>query len=181
MSGHKFRIGSTSYVYPADLEPNVRQLAGVVDDVELVLFDTDGYGSNVPDPATISALNAIARDHALTFTVHLPVDIAYNDPIAWGKVQRAVDATRALHPFAYVAHLEGHALISSPSPQVVSQWQAEAARALDQVITFIGDRQRICIENVERWEPEHFRNLVADAGVQRCIDIGHWWVNQRDP
>ena len=29
-----FRLGSTSYVYPADILPNVRKLAPVVDDLE---------------------------------------------------------------------------------------------------------------------------------------------------
>jgi len=37
----KFRLGSTSYVYPADLVTNARQLAGRVDDIELVLFETE--------------------------------------------------------------------------------------------------------------------------------------------
>ena len=47
MSGHKFRIGSTSYVYPADLEPNVRQLAGVVDDVTLEVFGQEDFFSSL--------------------------------------------------------------------------------------------------------------------------------------
>ena len=44
-----FRIGATSYIIPADILPNVEYLAPQVDDVELVLFETDEYGSNLPD------------------------------------------------------------------------------------------------------------------------------------
>ena len=36
-----FRIGTTSYIIPDDILPNVRFLAGRVKDVELVLFDID--------------------------------------------------------------------------------------------------------------------------------------------
>ena len=33
-----FRLGVTSYVYPADIETNIRALAPVVDDIELDFF-----------------------------------------------------------------------------------------------------------------------------------------------
>ena len=34
-----FRIGSTSYIYPADILTNVEKLCRSVDDIELVLFE----------------------------------------------------------------------------------------------------------------------------------------------
>jgi sugar phosphate isomerase/epimerase len=37
---HVFRLGTPSYVYPADILPNVEALAPFVDDVELVLFES---------------------------------------------------------------------------------------------------------------------------------------------
>src|ERR1035437_7731078 len=37
---HSFRLGVPSYVYPADILPNVKALAPYVDDVELVLFES---------------------------------------------------------------------------------------------------------------------------------------------
>ncbi len=37
----QFRLGSTSYVYPDDILPNVRKLMSSVDDIELVLFEVD--------------------------------------------------------------------------------------------------------------------------------------------
>jgi len=36
-----FRVGATSYVLPDHILPNVEYLAPMVDDVELVLFETD--------------------------------------------------------------------------------------------------------------------------------------------
>lgn len=49
--GTSFRLGSTSYVWPADILPKVRQLGPRVDDVELVLFEVEG-NSNLPDAIT---------------------------------------------------------------------------------------------------------------------------------
>jgi hypothetical protein len=45
--GTPYRLGSTSYVWPAGLVPNVRRLGPLVDDVELVLFDLEER-SNLP-------------------------------------------------------------------------------------------------------------------------------------
>ncbi len=43
-----FRLGTTSYIIPADLMTNVRLLSPLVDDIELVLFEADDE-SNLPD------------------------------------------------------------------------------------------------------------------------------------
>ena len=51
-----FRVGATSYVIPDHILPNVEYLAPLVDDVELVLFETDEYGSNLPDTSVIERL-----------------------------------------------------------------------------------------------------------------------------
>lgn len=37
---HSFRLGVPSYVYPADILPNIEALAPFVDDIELVLFES---------------------------------------------------------------------------------------------------------------------------------------------
>ncbi|RME36673.1 MAG: hypothetical protein D6793_05375 [Thermoflexia bacterium] len=69
-----FRLGSTSYVYPADILPNVQRLAGLVEDVELVLFEIP-QASNLPDIRTIEGLREVARRYRISYTVHLPTDL----------------------------------------------------------------------------------------------------------
>lgn len=176
----KFRLGSTSYVYPDNILPNARQLAPVVDDIELVLFQVDDYGTNLPDAAAIAELNALARDHALTYTVHLPIDLDWRDARTFEKIYYCLDATRALYPFAYILHLDGRMLMGQPAPETVSHWQAQTALALDDMLTRIEPAQ-LCIENIERWSPEYFAGLVAEKRLARCIDVGHLWVQGRDP
>lgn len=175
-----FRLGSTSYVYPADLVTNARRLAGSVDDIELVLFETDNL-TNFPTRDTIAELNEIARENALTYTVHLPRDVNLNDEISSDQNRRAVEATRALHAYAYVMHLDGRALMQDTSAANVARWQVQAARALEQVIAWVGDATRVCVENVEAWDPAYFQDMVAELQTSRCIDIGHFWLNQCDP
>ena len=54
-----FRLGTVSYIIPDDILPNVRYLADAVDDIELVLFESDEL-SNIPDEAAIAELADIA-------------------------------------------------------------------------------------------------------------------------
>jgi len=46
-----FRIGTTSYIIPDEIIPNVRFLAARVEDVELVLFEADEGMNNLPGAA----------------------------------------------------------------------------------------------------------------------------------
>jgi sugar phosphate isomerase/epimerase len=170
-----FRLGTTSYIYEDDLIGNVRRLGPLVDDIELVLFDTMDYGTNIPDAATVAELNRLAAAHHLTFTVHLPEDIWPGNG-SLEKAARAIDATRALHPHAYIVHFDGRTLGDDITP-----WQHHTAAALDAVIAMVGDPALVCAENLERWNPELFDDLVAAAGVARCVDIGHLWLEHRDP
>jgi sugar phosphate isomerase/epimerase len=176
-----FRLGSTSYVFGEELVPNVRQLAEWVDDIELVLWEVAGYGSNLPSAAAIAELNELAHEYDLTYTVHLPVDLKFGDAIAYDKIRRAVDATRDLSPYAFVMHLDGRIFLSDTSPATVARWQKEAAEALTHIVEWIGNPSQLALENVERWDPDYFRELVLKSRVSRCVDIGHLWLEGCDP
>ncbi len=119
---HHFRLGVPSYVYPADILPNVEALAPLVDDIELVLFESSpevrGQRSevsltNLPSVNTIARLAELAQQHDLTYTVHFPIDRHLGSPDI--KERRALqkqmlaimDRTRPLRPYAYILHLEG--------------------------------------------------------------------------
>jgi sugar phosphate isomerase/epimerase len=176
-----FRIGTTSYIIPADILPNVEFLTHKVDDVQLVLFETDAYGSNLPDAALCDRLNEIAAAHDLTYTVHLPLDLRLGDGgedthISLVKARRVIEATRALNPFAYTLHLDGRALMEG-----ASGWHENARRALEIVCGWLDEPERLCVENLERWDPEAFAPVVEALPVSRTIDIGHLWLQGADP
>lgn len=175
-----FRLGTTSYIIPAGLLENVRSLADRVDDIELVLYDDPVYGSNIPDMATAQALKASADDHSLTYTVHLPKDIGA-DPQSLLLAERVITATLPLKPVAYILHFDGRPLLTNPQPAEISRWQCEARQGLAQIVALIGDPALVCVENLERWNPDIFDGLIEDAGVSRCVDIGHLWLDGRDP
>jgi sugar phosphate isomerase/epimerase len=153
------------------------------------LFETDEYGSNLPDAALCTRLNAIAAAHSLTYTVHLPLDLRLGDGgeathISLVKARRVIEATAALQPFAYTLHLDGRTLPSpnaDPAARALAHWQDNAHRALAIVCGWLDEPERLCVENLERWDPEAFAPIVAALPVSRTIDIGHLWLQGADP
>jgi sugar phosphate isomerase/epimerase len=181
-----FRIGTTSYIIPDDILPNVEYLAPMVDDVELVLFESDESGSNLPDDATIMRLIELGTAHNLTYTVHLPLDLRMGDGgeathISLRKAQRVIEATARLDPYAYVLHLDGRALLGPPDVQALGLWQENAARALEVLYSRMERPDRLCVENLEAWDPDAFAPIVSAHPVGRTIDVGHFWLQGANP
>ena len=83
------RIGTTSYIYPADILPNVKQLTDQIDDIELVLFEVDDQ-NNLPNSQTINELIRIAAAHDLTYTVHLPLDLKLANDDNTSSIEKAL-------------------------------------------------------------------------------------------
>ena len=173
------RLGATSCVYGADIPANVEKLADRVDDIELVLFDVEAYGCNYPDKDTVRRLNDLAGEKDLSFTVHLEQDLG--PALSLEKAKRIVSCTRDLNPFAYVAHLDGRALLGSPTAQDLGRWQDRAVEVLKDVCSLLDDPHDLCIENVEAWDSAAFAPVVETFPVSRCIDVGHLWLQGEDP
>jgi sugar phosphate isomerase/epimerase len=175
-----YRLGSTSYVWPADLLSNVRSLGPLVDDVEMVLFEVDGR-SNLPDVAMVNELNRLADVHDLTYTVHLALDLSLATPLSLEMAAKVIAGTRDLAPWAYIVHLDGRAVEGEPAPSTLARWQDDARRALKMVAAMAGGPERLCVENLENYAPEAFVPLLAQVPVSLCIDVGHLWLTGRDP
>ncbi len=190
-----FRLGATSYIIPDDILPNVRFLADKVQDVELVLFEVDDGPNNLPGPEVIAALQALADTHALTFTVHLPLDLrlgAGGDEghVSLTKARKVIDCTRALDPWAYVLHLDGKELLpASGAPAMTSdrldvkirRWQDYSVRALELAAGWAGGPDRLAVENLERYPLDFILSVIERVPVSRCVDVGHLWLDGHDP
>lgn len=184
-----FRLGTTSYIIPADLAANARYLAGKVQGMQLVLFDLDGGPSNLPDPATVRALAQIGAQSGLTYTVHLPLDVRLGpdgeeDHLSLVKARQVIDLTRALEPWAYVLHLDGREFTgpdASNATSALARWQDDAVRALEIVAGWAGSAERLAVENLERYLPDFILPVIERAPVSRCVDIGHLWLDGHDP
>ena len=181
-----FRLGTTSYIIPADILPNARYLAGKVKDIELILFEVDEGPNNLPSPEVIHELSTIAEENDLTYTVHLPLDLKLG---AGGsehdqslvKAERVIDRTLELNPWAYVLHLDGKAVRTSTDGTLIKRWQDQSVRALEIVSGWAGSPGKLAVENLETYPLDFIQPVLDRVPVSRCVDIGHLWLDGHDP
>lgn len=186
MNPYPFRLGTTSYIIPADILPNVRYLAGKVQDVELVLFEVDDGPDNLPMREQIAELRSIAADNDLTYTVHLPLDLCLADDgsprhASIEKARRVMDCTCELDPWAYVLHLDGQSVRNGATPEARQHWQDQAVQSLEIVGEWAGGLEKLAIENLEGYPLDFYQSVLEQIAVSRTVDIGHLWLDGHDP
>jgi sugar phosphate isomerase/epimerase len=174
------RLGTTSYILPEDILPNVRYLAPLVDDIELVLFESGGQ-DNYPSPLVIAQLRELAQKHDLTYTVHFPLDV-FPGSRDEKERKRAIETylkvlslTSALDPFAYVLHLTPDTWSSVPS-QEITLWQQALDESLTELLGLTDlDPSMFCVETLS-YPFSYVLPLVEKHKLSVTLDIGHIWM-----
>jgi len=170
-----FRLGTTSYIIPAEILPNVRYLADKVDDIELVLFESDEI-SNIPDDKTVKQLCALADEHKLTYTVHLPLDAYLGSAeesvqqTSVTKCLRIIERMDAVKPFSYVVHFHGDRRGNSPSSDM-NRWLEQHKFSIEELLRFVEPRM-LAVETLD-YPYELIAPLVYQYDLATCLDIGH--------
>jgi len=186
MKNFPFRLGTTSYIIPADILPNAHYLAGKVRDMELILFEVDDGPNNLPSGDVIDELKKIASQSDLTYTVHLPLDLKLGEDgseqdQSLVKAQRVIDCTSELEPWAYVLHLDGKSVRTSTDAERIRRWQDQSVRALQIVSAWAGGTEKLAVENLETYPLDFIQPVLDRIPVSRCVDIGHLWLDGHDP
>jgi sugar phosphate isomerase/epimerase len=180
MKRYPFRLGTTSYIVPDEIIPNLRYLAGTVEDIELVLFESDEF-SNLPSPQEIGIMQDLAARHGMTYSVHLPLDVYLGHPDrsererSVGKCRRIVELVRDLPKSAFVMHFEAgpgvdiNGFTKAESDRFVESLRDSSAMLLDSC----GEQASMfCAENLN-YPFELVWPVVEDAGFSVTLDVGH--------
>ena len=169
---YPWRVGATSFVIPADLLANVQLLAEMVDDVQLLFFESRAK-ARLPHRVEVAALQELARENDLTYTVHLPTDIrlgaaaAVERQAGLDEICRLVDELAPLAPSSFDLHLRPeHGLAED-------EWLGHIDRSLASLAGALGEtRAMVGIENID-YPYGIIRPLVAQHGFAVCLDLGH--------
>lgn len=166
-------LGAASYIIEAGIAENIAHLGGLVDDVQLTLFDGP-FGSNIPSPRETAEIQAAARGLGVTISAHMPASIDLGSPDASVRAEsaelfrRTVGAIEPMEPSVYVLH----ASVTPVAPQLVSEWIEREAAELSRLIGMLDSPRQIAIENVEpSFSVE--RGLIAELDTSVCVDVGH--------
>lgn len=173
----RFRIGTTSFVYPARWIDNARRLAGRVRDVELLFFDPPTPQS-LPSAAEVDALAQVAAETGLGYTVHAPIGfaLASEDPdrrrVAVDAIAKVVRHTARLDPHAVVVHLAPGEREGDPPPRDAAAFQRRAVAALREVLATGLPADRLCLETLE-YDFALAEPVVDALGLSVALDVGH--------
>jgi sugar phosphate isomerase/epimerase len=175
-----FRIATTSFVYPDRIAPNVRALAQVVDEVEVLLFEKNAP----PSSGEISEVAGILAETGLTVNVHLPLDaaLAAEEPERRGEDARLlrlrIEQTLPWRPTSYCLHI-------APSPRdparaAMARWRRHAAESLTRLLRSPAAPEQITVETLD-YPFERVEPLVEEFGLSVCVDLGHLFLHGFDP
>ena len=75
---YPFRLGTTSFIYPAGYLENVTRLGPHLDEIELLMFESQP--ASRPTEKLVQDLQQLGQSQAVTYNVHLPTDLALTHP-----------------------------------------------------------------------------------------------------
>lgn len=177
----RFRLGTTSFVYPDRLGANVERLRGRVDDVEILLFDLDDP-RGLPEPGELESLPG----GGLTFTVHTPLaaSLASADEERRRRgvalCERAIAMTAELEPLAYTVHVYLGDREGDQRPADLAAWRRQAARSLEALLLRGLVPGRLCVECLD-YDFALIDPVVQDLGLGVALDLGHVARDGGDP
>jgi sugar phosphate isomerase/epimerase len=173
---YPFRLGTTSFIYPAGWAQNVARLAPIVDEVELLFFESQMPGS-LPDGSEIARLAEIAANHDITYTVHLPVDVDLSTRVPADR-KTAVDAladiytrTRHLPVTSYTLHLAYPAGAARQAGDI-GRWQDRTRAGMEALLASGVAPRRLSIETLD-YPFDWVAPIVENLDLRVCLDIGH--------
>nr|HID59813.1 sugar phosphate isomerase/epimerase [Desulfobacterales bacterium] len=178
-----FRIGTTSYIYPDHIIPNIEMLAPFTDEIELVLFESN-TATNLPTDTEIEAMSRIRHDQNISYNIHLPIDIFLGDPHIDVReegtriVKKIIKDTYPLLPSTYTLHFS---LLNrnGTMEKDIKSWCDRLRKSMEVILETGIPPSQISIETLS-YPFEWVERIVEDFGLSICIDVGHLILNKVD-
>ena len=170
-----FNIGTTSFIYPDDYVPNVKMLGPYLENIELLLFESN-HTNALPTKKVIDELANLAKDFNLTYNVHLPTDISISsrDPqqksIAIETITKVAERVAPLSPTTLTLHVPYEE--TSHDKDVVKSWQERVIQNITKILVNGTPGHLISIENLD-YPFEFLVPIISELDLTICLDCGH--------
>ena len=170
-----FNIGTTSFIYPDDYVPNVKMLGPYLENIELLLFESNTTDA-LPSKQVIGELVSLAKDFNLAYNVHLPTDISISsrDPqqqrLAVEVISRVAERVAPLSPTTLTLHLPYND--DTLDEDNVKSWQERVANNMAKILVNGTPAHLISVENLD-YPFEILVPLITELDLAICLDCGH--------
>lgn len=179
---YSFRLGCPSYIYPGDIIPNVRRLGPFMDEIELLILESQPM-ERLPGKEQIETLKSLKGEFDITYNIHLPTDISlsgfsrFSREVSVETMKRVFSLLEPLSPETYTLHLPaGHEKRCVKRPP---EWEAQSIKSLETLVSYGIDPRAISIETL--FSPfEWLAPIVFEIGTSVCMDVGHLILSDQD-
>jgi sugar phosphate isomerase/epimerase len=171
-----FRLGTTSYIFPDQIIPNVEQLSRFLDEVELVIFESHGQ-DNYPTEEELAGLIDFSRSRGVGYNIHLPIDVYLgdrNEEIRCNGVsivKKVMERTLCLNPSLYTLHLDRRKETVREETDL-DGWRRRIAGSLEEILKVGIEPSRVSVETLG-YPFEWVEDIVDEFGCSICLDLGH--------
>jgi len=106
-----FRLGTTSFIFPDHIIPNVKKLGPVFDEIEILVFESMPK-EVLPSKDDVKELLYLSQELDLTYNIHLPIDVSLtHDALkerqkAKDTIHKVIDLFAPLTPTTHTLHLD---------------------------------------------------------------------------
>ena len=179
---YPFKLCTTSFIYPDHYIPNVKMLGPYLDEIELLLFESQGTDA-LPSRAVITELSRLAQEFKLSYNIHLPTDISIGDPdparqnLAVETMIRVVDLVQPLDASALILHVPLGEKSSDAS--VVAKWRDRVYVNLERILAGLENKNAIAVETLD-YPLELLEDIIVDLDLTICLDLGHLMIHGYD-
>ncbi len=171
-----FRLSAPSFVYPADYVTNVSILGPYLDEIELLLFESQQ--DSLPTEKDIEQLAGLQKQVDITYNIHLPLDLDLSAPdtshtrYAIQQIAYIAKMVRCLCPTTYTLHLKCD-LKRDASQNQIADWQRRTRISLEKLLPISSLKaSQISVETLS-YPPQWFEPIVGEFDLSVCIDVGH--------
>jgi sugar phosphate isomerase/epimerase len=170
-----FSIGTTSFIYPDDYVTNVKMLGPYLENIELLLFESQ-HTDALPSEHVIEELAGLAADYNLAYNVHLPTDISissrdsHQQKIAVDTMTRVAERVAPLSPTTLTLHVPYNE--NSFEIKTVESWQERVIKNLGKILANGIPGRDFSVENLD-YPFEILAPIIAELDLTVCLDYGH--------
>lgn len=179
---YPFRLGTTSFIYPDHYIPNVRLLGPLVDEIELLMFESEPHDA-WPSARQVKELGDLAESMNLTYNIHLPLDLVLSSHDRSGRkkaVETIIRIMDLFHPISPVTHTLHLPLDEDlPTPETVERWRERTHHGIGRLLESGIDPGAISIETLD-YPFEWVEQIIDEFTLTVCIDIGHLILHEFD-
>ncbi len=174
-----FKLGTTSFIFPDFIVPNVKKLGRFFDEIELLVFESHPK-EVLPTKDDIKELLNLSQEHNLTYNIHLPTDVSLSSESetrrlkASDTILQVMELFASLTPSTCTLHLD---MPWDNSKDIENQnrikhWQDRSRQGLESLLSRVSNPEIISIETLN-YPFSFVEPFIEEFNMSVCIDAGH--------